>query len=102
MRSWSAALTKTGRRLPKDTRWDAEAVTRVKGSPFGTEFDPVNTEPVDRPQARPALAMPFRGRHKDIVQFGTREDARGAVPQEQDSGSRLTMKCAGREYCRNF
>ena len=48
------------RRLRKDRRWDAEAVLRVNGSPCGTEFeleiiaDPVNSEPVDRPQASPA------------------------------------------------
>ena len=41
-------------------RWDAEAVTSVEGSPSGAELelkitkDPVHTEPVDRPQARPA------------------------------------------------
>ena len=43
---------------------------------FGTEIelkitaDPVNTEPVDRPQAIPVLVTPFQVRHKDIVQFG--------------------------------
>ena len=31
--------------------------------------DPVYTEPVNRPQARPVLVMPFRVRHKDIVQL---------------------------------
>ena len=32
--------------------------------------DAVETEPVDRPQARPVPVMPFRVRNKDIVQFG--------------------------------
>ena len=43
---------------------------------IGTEFelkisaDPVNTEPVDRPQARPVFVVPICVRHWDIVQFG--------------------------------
>ena len=48
----------------------------VRRSPSGTDFelkisaDPVNTESVDRPQARPVLVMSFSVRHKEIEQFG--------------------------------
>ena len=72
----------------------------MKGSPFGTEFDPVNTEPVDRPQARPSTgdARSEADTRTSCSSVHVRMP-RGAVPQEQDSGSRLTMTCAGRECC---
>ena len=70
---------------------------RVKGSPFGTEFDPVNTEPVDRPQARPALAMPFRGRHKDILPVAVHVRMQGLPfrrSRTQAAGSRWNVQDA--------
>ena len=95
--------TWTFQKLPEDKRCDAEAVMSLKASPFGTEFklkitaDPVNTEPVDRAQARPVIVVPFRARHKDIVQFGFTPGARDAEPQEEEPVSRQMTKFAERE-----
>ena len=69
--------------LPEDKSRDAEAVMSVRGSPSVTECDMkitadhVNTEAVDRPQARPVPVMPFRVRHKDVLQFGYTPGCKG-------------------------
>ena len=73
----------TLQRLPEDRKRDAEAVMNVRRSQSGTEFelkitaDRVNTEPIDKAQAKPMPVMPFRVRHKDIVQFGHTPGCKG-------------------------
>ena len=78
-------------------RCDAEAVMSVKGSPSGTEFELkvaaylVNTEAVDRTQARPVFVMSF---HRAV-----RVHARvqGTKPHEQEPGSEHMTKGAEHE-----
>ena len=73
----------TFRRLREDKKWVAEAVMNAIGSPSGTEFElkitagTINVELIDKPQARPVPVMPFRLRHKDIVQFGYTPECKG-------------------------
>ena len=85
------------RRLPEDQRWDAEAVHQVRDSPAGPEFDlkitadPVNTEAMAKPQARPPVVTPFPVRHKDIVEFGYTPGCKGVEQLGQEAGSKHMM-----------
>ena len=75
----------------KKKSWDADAVSGVKGSQSGSEFElkfsaePVIPEHTEKLQPRPPPALPLPVRHKDIVEFVCNPGCRGC---------RATLRCS--------